>query len=373
MSKYKISFCIAIMNRLHHLKHTLLQNIKDNEDYDNLEFIILDYNSKDGLNDWIETNMLRYVTSKKIVYYKTHDPKSWSPSHSRNMAMKLATGGIVCNINADHFLGKNFAKYVNKSFCKDANIVLTPIDFYKTQKGYFPAKDTLGKVCLKRSDFISIRGYDESMNKHGFEDYDLVNRLEMINLKRSLIKEADYLRYIPHSDDERFHQPTANLKGLYVNYCTPSKSEILIFYKNYSFEKGCLIDNSTVNSENYLYSFLKKDHHFEYSLKESRWECGTWLEIDNNIQVEHLDENSKLLKNTFFRNGSLLTDEVNRVTYFEVRNKEILSGFWDFHHFYYTRATMEKNLKEKLQIVNTQNYGNGIVYKNFNMENPISI
>jgi len=46
---FKISFCIVCMNRLHQLSQTLLQNIRDNEDYSELEFIVLDYNSNDGM------------------------------------------------------------------------------------------------------------------------------------------------------------------------------------------------------------------------------------------------------------------------------------------------------------------------------------
>ncbi|WP_158563357.1 hypothetical protein [Chitinophaga silvatica] len=49
MEPLKISFCTVCMGRLHHLRQTLLQNIADNTTYDNLEFVILDCNSEDGI------------------------------------------------------------------------------------------------------------------------------------------------------------------------------------------------------------------------------------------------------------------------------------------------------------------------------------
>ena len=50
---FKISFCTTCKERLRHLKQTLPKNIKDNSNYPFIEFVILDYNSQDGLGDWM--------------------------------------------------------------------------------------------------------------------------------------------------------------------------------------------------------------------------------------------------------------------------------------------------------------------------------
>ncbi|KKL80749.1 hypothetical protein LCGC14_2001600, partial [marine sediment metagenome] len=50
---YKISFCTTCMGRLYNLKETLPKNIEANGEYPNVEFVILDYNSSDGLGDWV--------------------------------------------------------------------------------------------------------------------------------------------------------------------------------------------------------------------------------------------------------------------------------------------------------------------------------
>ena len=54
---YKISFATVCMNRLHHIRQTLPKNIADNSDYENVEFILLDYNSSDGLEEWVKETM----------------------------------------------------------------------------------------------------------------------------------------------------------------------------------------------------------------------------------------------------------------------------------------------------------------------------
>ena len=99
---YKISFCTVCMNRLYHLKQTLPRSIKDNMDYPNVEFVLLDYNSEDGLENWVNTEMSDYIDSGVLVYYKTEEPEHFHRSHSRNVMFKLASGDILINLDADH-------------------------------------------------------------------------------------------------------------------------------------------------------------------------------------------------------------------------------------------------------------------------------
>src|SRR5690349_9158200 len=100
---FAISFCIVCMNRLHQLEETLLQNIKDNEGYDNLEFVVLNYNSQDGMDEWVREHLSDYISIGKVNYYKTSEPTIFSHSHSKNLMFKLAKGDIVCNVNADNY------------------------------------------------------------------------------------------------------------------------------------------------------------------------------------------------------------------------------------------------------------------------------
>jgi len=84
------------MNRLHHLKETLPMNVADNATTENIEFVILDYNSTDGLEAWMQQKF--DIFCGKVVYFKTTQPTFYNRSHSRNMAFRLASGDVVCNL-----------------------------------------------------------------------------------------------------------------------------------------------------------------------------------------------------------------------------------------------------------------------------------
>src|SRR5688500_17538164 len=107
---FKISICITIMNRLHQLQRTLPENIRSNSDYETLEYVILDYNSSDGLAHWIYANFKDELVAGVVLYYKVETANKFNPSHAKNLAFEIAGGEIVCNVNADHYTGKSFVR-----------------------------------------------------------------------------------------------------------------------------------------------------------------------------------------------------------------------------------------------------------------------
>lgn len=171
---YKISFCTTCMDRLCNLKETLPKNIKSNERYPHLEFVILDYNSKDGLEEWMKKNMMNYIKSGRVSYYRTDEPKYFSMSHSRNIAFKIASGDIVNNLDADNFTVKEgvslkecCASYINRI----ANECPEKAIFAKGKRGMH------GRIGFYKKEFIeTLGGYDESLIGYGHDDHDLVQR-----------------------------------------------------------------------------------------------------------------------------------------------------------------------------------------------------
>ena len=93
--QYRISIVTTVMGRLHDLSKTLPQNIEDNSDYENLEFVIVDYNSPDKEGEWIKENYMDMIESGKLIYVRTDEPQYYSMSHSRNIGFKVATGEII--------------------------------------------------------------------------------------------------------------------------------------------------------------------------------------------------------------------------------------------------------------------------------------
>ena len=157
---FKISVVTTCMDRLEDLKQTYQKNMEDNKDYPNLEWVLLNYNSKiDDIDGWASK-------VPGIKYYKTTKPKHYSMAHSRNMAFGYATGDIVTSVDADHFINKGFLHKINEL----ANTLGRKHIFVKSEQ------KNRGRITIFLKDFIKLGGYDEDLKDYGHEDRDLLYR-----------------------------------------------------------------------------------------------------------------------------------------------------------------------------------------------------
>jgi len=182
--QYKISFCTVCMDRLHNLKETLPINIKSNKSYPNLEFVILDYNSSDKLEDWIKNNFIKYINNGRIVYYRTEEPKYFDMPHAKNVVSKLASGDIINNLDADNYAvdirPENKNKQTNECWASYLNRIANEFP----EKAIFIKSNRVphGRVGFYKKDFIDILGgYDEELAGYGYEDFDIVERAIRLN------------------------------------------------------------------------------------------------------------------------------------------------------------------------------------------------
>lgn len=168
--QYKISLCTTCMNRAEDIKKTLPRNIKYNEDYPNLEFVILDYNSQDDLEEWVKNNMMEHIETGRVVYCKTSTPKFYSMTKSRNLAFKMASGDTVHNLDADNYTHDGFATHLNVL----ANQFTEKVIFSK-------GRNMLrGRLGFWKHEFMDeLKGYNEEIEDYGRDDHDLLNRAWM--------------------------------------------------------------------------------------------------------------------------------------------------------------------------------------------------
>ncbi|WP_081169197.1 glycosyltransferase [Niastella populi] len=233
MQQPTISLVTVCMNRLHHLRQTLPRNIADNADCEALEFVVLDYNSTDGLREWITDHMRAYIDNGRLRYYHTLEPDCYHPAHSRNMAFLLSKGQLLCNVDADNFTGRGFASYVNNRFCENPNSIL--ITFGGRQQ--LAPQDAYGRIGVHRRDFMAVNGYDEAIDHYCGEDIDLAKRVMQLNRQPVVIEEAAFLQTIAHADSERIGQMPL-LRNITACYLMPEAngfSRVLFLFHNHRF------------------------------------------------------------------------------------------------------------------------------------------
>lgn len=356
MKDLKISFCTICMNRLHHLQQTMVQNIKDNITYTNLEFVLLDYNSNDGLSSYVRGHLSKYIDSGLLKYYRTSDPSGYHVSHSRNMVFTLATGDVVCNIDADNFTGEGFAAYVNSNFVTKKDV------FLSTHQISGIKNDVIGRICVRKQHFLHVNGYDEKMLHYGFEDIDLANRLEAAGLQQIQIDSIDFLRAIEHPNSERtnnFNHAKA-YQQLIINYISPYESELLLLFDKQQYVRAKLIDNKNYNIL-HPNSKKKRSTKYKYSIREPEWEKGVWeirgkaiVFIKNRIPVLRLHSKSR---------NMYLSDLQEK--YYLISSPYMKETILFFYNQLANRIIMERNFKHKNSIVNIDGFGGGVVTRNF--------
>ena len=352
MKTKKIAFCITCMNRLHHLQQTLEKNIRDNYLPNEVEFVLLDYNSQDGLDEWIRQNMQQYIDIGILIYYKTLEPVYYFRSHSRNMAFRLANAEILCNLDADNFLGNGFASFMIEEFSKQNSIFYTSDD---------SSHDIFGRICVKQNDFLSIKGYNESLQGYGYEDVDLFDRLIKNGLKRKYFLNPEFYRSVLHSKAERVSNEymIKNMERMYISYINPWSSGILLLYKDHTFHHCTLTDTPHLYR---LPRFLRPDNYTEerneVTLQED-YRQGNWQKINNEI----------LLDQDVFPNEASEIYCQNR-SYYLISDKELETELVILLTVAMNRYSAQKQLREN-QAVNTDGFGKGCVFKNFDRNTKI--
>lgn len=223
VTKYHmVSLCTTVMDRLSDLKQTLPQNIKDNSDYSNVEFIVLDYSSKrDDVGKWIKDNMMEYIENGKLVFYQTVENfEYFDMSHSRNVAFLAANGNIVNNIDADAFTPKieecGFATFINKL----AN--------EQPEKAMFAKSRQLlrGRLGFYKKEFIEILGgYDEfNLHHYGSDDGNLQCRAWELGFRSMAFRVFCGIvpEHVKHKEDGNYPTPwwESEGKNRLISYAT---------------------------------------------------------------------------------------------------------------------------------------------------------
>lgn len=209
LPRKKVSFCTTCMNRLFHLRQTYLRNIEDNVDYGDVEFVLINYNSRDNLDAWARENLTPYIEAGIVNYYRTDVPELFHASIAKNLAHKVATGDIVVNLDGDNYTGRDFAFYVNYKMSQIGDKAV--LHFKKA-----PYWGTEGRIVMAKKFFMQLGGYDEAFAAIGHEDDDLIDRATALGGIYENIQVENFLHYLSNTTKEKAVNCTPDNTNYYV-------------------------------------------------------------------------------------------------------------------------------------------------------------
>ena len=186
------------MNRLYHLRQVYLRNIENAKPHEGVEFVLLDYGSSDGLEDWVRENLSAHIESGLVSFYRTDAPRYWVAAHAKNMAHRMATGDVLCNLDSDILIPEGFPSYIRSAFSADPDIIMAfeSSDIYENH-------GCAGIVAARREHFYSVNGYDEDIRLGwGYDDMNYQFRCRMKNSLR-LFTPPKVCLCIPHGNEIR--------------------------------------------------------------------------------------------------------------------------------------------------------------------------
>lgn len=369
MNVLNFSFCVVCRNRLQHLKETLARNIIEIENHHNVEFVLLNYSSDDNIDQWVRKNLYHYIEKGKLVYYQYFDAKSYHYSHAKNMLLKLANGDVVYNLNSDHYIGQNFVSYINRVYKNNLNYVISPISL-SPDLNPNTSSENFGRLILSKSQFLSIRGFDERIEKYGFEDIDILNRLFVKNIKFQLLDNPEYLDFISHDDNLRFdyNLELKDIEFVLLHYMNPWETEFIVFKKKSIYSRGILIHKRLYSAINNL-SWSHNKTNYEYDILDDTFVSSTY--------VKRLPDLILYRQNRFeifqqMTNNKFLCRENNKV-FQKLTDSQLILNLVKNIYIISNRKIMLQNKDVADLKINSNGFGKGQVYKNFNLDNKLII
>lgn len=231
--KNKISLICACKNRYNALKLSLNSWLMFDEIK---EIIIVDWSSDNSIEDLLKL-------SDKIKLVRVDNKKYFNLSQPLNLAASLVTGDYIMKVDCDYLINPYYNFFENykvddysfltgnptyknyKAPLDDTKLDFSSMNIYEiadyvnTYSHYF--KYLKGLLYLSKENFLKVGGFDEDIQSYGWEDGEIIKRLEKLNLEHKRIYFDYSIMHIPHPDKKR------------IEYSEDYNVEDEIYFKSY--------------------------------------------------------------------------------------------------------------------------------------------
>lgn len=171
-TKKAISFCTSCRNRMWQISQTLGANLETLDE--DLEIVLVDYGSTDGLAAWVWSNFAAAIESGRLVFFEVKNKVSWSSPRAKNLAHRLGRGDFLFNLDADNFVTKLDIMLLRR---------VRQLGLVTQQWSGVQEDGSYGRIGLPRKLFFKLGGYDETLLPMGGQDTDLINRMRVARLR----------------------------------------------------------------------------------------------------------------------------------------------------------------------------------------------
>jgi predicted glycosyltransferase involved in capsule biosynthesis len=168
-----ISFCSTCKNRLWQLRQTLPANLDAIRQDGHAELVLVNYNSRDGLDRWIR-RFKSDMRSGVLRYVHQRTEKFFHASKAKNLAHFGARGEFVFNLDADNFIGETLPT-MRELWSREPERIIHGFSGRYKDGSY-------GRIGMRRRTFLRLGGYDEAMLPMGHQDRDLLSRAAIAGL-----------------------------------------------------------------------------------------------------------------------------------------------------------------------------------------------
>jgi len=160
-----MSLCIPSGNRTHDLRRALPHTIAAANASPPVEIAILDYNSSDGLAEYIETiqGALELAEGNTLIFNRYTGREHYHLAHGYNLAVLASSGEYVAIMGADALLAPGYVAAARELIAQGCV--------------WMRGRRFKGIVVVQREEFVDAGGYDERFEMYGAEDRDLEARL----------------------------------------------------------------------------------------------------------------------------------------------------------------------------------------------------
>jgi hypothetical protein len=199
------------------------ENLNKIEADPNTEWIIVDFNSDDGLFDFMMKAL--DLSSRRVFYAVDQSNRPWHCSYAKNVAHRAARGSILMSLDCDNLIG-DVIPIIRDQFAQGCQVL----------HHFGPLCGSHGRVVIDRAAFHRLGGYDEQLYPMGHQDCDLMDRARAMGMKVVQVEPTESLA-VPNTKVESI----ANCKNGRMTWGDFNRRNILI--SNHNIAAGRLVAN----------------------------------------------------------------------------------------------------------------------------------